>query len=186
MSTTHDTTNVKVRLLPLVQFLIENQAKKVSTILEEVITLASPAPRATTTRTRAPSAIRDDADNVVGIYDTYFKRWMPVVGSKAVEFGVKASSNTGFNSMSKVGQNHWAKSNGQAKAILDSLLDKVIKGELTPEQVAGQKAEADALRITIEHTDDGFDTLEDLHAYLASEGVTLQTETPTVTEAPTE
>jgi len=72
-----------------------------------------------------------------------------------VEFGVKANSATGFNSMCKEGTSQWTKQQRAAKKSNEELLQSVANGEVKPEEIGARQAEIDELRKTIVPRADG-------------------------------
>ena len=74
---------VKKAYQDIVSFLEANKDAKVSKVLEQVIEMAS----AKANRSEGSTFIKDASGNAVAILDYYFKRWMPLVGDKAVDFG---------------------------------------------------------------------------------------------------
>lgn len=163
-------SNVKKAYAPLIAVLEANKGKKVSDILDEVIALAS----AKTTRIDGSSFIKDAKGQTVAIFDYYFKRWMPLVGDKAVEFGAKEKTATGFNSMCKQGVSEWTKQQRVAKQSGADLLVKVAKGEVKPSDIVAEQAKIEEARKAIVKTDLGFADKDALLKYLASNKVVLQ------------
>lgn len=164
---------VKKAYLPIVEFLTENSDKKVKSILDEVIAMCS-AKASRTSGSGVSNFIRDANGNVVAINDYYFKRWMPLVGEQAVEFGAKRGTPTGFNSMSKEGVSNWTKQQRQAKQAHHELLNRVAAGEITPDQIPAEQAKIEEERKSIVGTELGFATIEELVAYLNENGVSVQ------------
>lgn len=156
-------TTVKKAFQPLIDFLEANADKKVKSILAEVIELT----KAQTTRMEGSSFIKDATGTVVAIHDYYFKRWMPLVGPSAVDFGQKLKSATGLNTMCKEGVSNWTKQQREAKNGLASLLSKVASGELAPADIAVEQAKLEEARKAIVPTELGFATQEEVEAYLA-------------------
>lgn len=160
---------VKKAFQPLIDFLEANADKKVKSILNEVIELT----KASTNRMEGSSFIKDSEGNVVAIHDYYFKRWMPLVGEKAVDFGQKVKSATGLNTMCKEGVSHWTKQQREAKNGLAALLGKVASGELAPTDIAAEQAKLEEARKAIAPTELGFATQEEVEAYLVENNVVL-------------
>jgi hypothetical protein len=165
--------NVKKAYQPIMELLEANPDTKVKTILEQVRALCS----AKVGRGGGGSAFIKDADgNTVAIMDYYFKRWMPLVGPKAVDFGAKKNTATGYNSMCKEGVSHWTKQQRVAKQAGSVLLTRVAQGEVKPAQIAEEQAKIEAERNAVVATDMGFETREDLVKYLTKNGVKLAAE----------
>lgn len=162
-------TQVKKAYQDIISFLQENEDKKVKTILEQVIALAS----AKTGQRAATTMIKDAGGNVVAILDYYFKRWMPLVGEAAVEFGAKKDSTTGFNTMCKAGVSEWTKRQREAKVAGENLLKRVANGEVAPQDILAEQAKIEEARKVITETTLGFETMEEVVAYLEQNGVNL-------------
>jgi len=150
---------IKKAFQPLVELLQENQDKKVKNIIDDVLALCE-------TKSRAGGATtvhRDDEGNVVAIFDYYFKLWMPL---SHIEFGAKASSGTGYNSMCKEGVSNWTRQRSAAKKAESALLDQAISGDVQPDELKELKAEIEAARdeVVAHSTGIGFETIEALEA----------------------
>lgn len=112
---------------------------------------------------------RDEAGNVVAIRCYYHNLWMhPQLG----DFGKKAGSASGYNSMCKDGQSKWTKQQSAAKKAKDALLAQVADGSFTgnvQEEISHIEAEAKAV---IPREDGyGFATMEECLADNASKGL---------------
>lgn len=158
---------IKKAYADIVAFLEENQDKKVRAVLEDVKNMAS----AKVAREGGSTFLKDAAGNTVAILDYYFKRWMPLVGEKAVEFGVKKNTATGFNTMSKAGTSAWTKQQREAKQAEQNLLAEVSAGNIEPSDIPAKQAEIETARKAIEATELGFETKEQVVAYLVENGV---------------
>lgn len=173
-------SNVKKAYTEIVALLEANKDKKVSSILDQVIELAS----AKTNRAEGSTFIKDVQGNVVAIFDYYFKRWMPLVGDKAVEFGKKDKTATGLNTMCKEGVSIWTKQQNDAKKALATLLNKVAAGEVKPADIAKAQEEIETARKSINFPMDengktielGFADRETLVKYLAKNKVEVSAE----------
>lgn len=164
-------TTVKKAYQEIVAVLEANKDKKVSQVFDQVVALAS----AKTARAAGGTTfIKDKAGKTVAILDYYFKRWMPLVGDKAVEFGAKANTSTGFNSMSKAGVSEWTKRERVAKTANVDLLGKVAKGEIKPSDIPAEQAKIEQARKAIMKTDQGFATMDELVKYLKANKVDVE------------
>jgi len=145
-------TTIKKDYIALVELLEANSNKKVKDILAKVLELAS----VKTTKT----FFKNDADEVVVVYCYYHKKFEVV--SKA-EYGLKAGTPSGLNSMCKEGANAWTKQQREAKQAQQALLSQVASGELNPADLQSKLAEIEADRKVIKARQDehGFDTLEE-------------------------
>lgn len=160
-------TQVKKVFQPLVDLLEANKDVKVSKIMEQIIELTM----AKANRAEGSTFLKDAKGNTIAIFDYYFKRWMPLVGEKAVEFGAKQKTATGFNVMCKEGVSHWTKQQREAKNASSDLLKKVSSGEIKPSEIAAYQAQIEEGRKAIAKTELGFEKVEDLNKYLAKNGV---------------
>lgn len=155
----------------MVSALEANPKVKLADVLEEIKALAS----AKTARTvEGKSALRNSAGEVVAIFDYYFKRWMPLVGDKAVEFGKKANTNTGFNTMCKEGVSLWTKQQNEATKANKQLLEDVKAGTIQASDIGARQEEIETARKAIAPTELGFVSEEEVVAYLVSQGVELK------------
>lgn len=166
-------------------FLQENAGKKVSSIMSEVEALMSAKQRGNTPGALR-TAIKDANGATVGILDYFYKRWMPMVGPAAVEFGAKTGSSTGFNSMCKQGVNEWTKRQREAKEANTALLSKVVSGEVAPADIPAAQQLIEDTRKAVPETELGFATYEDIVAYLGEQGITVQAEGEAEAEAEAE
>lgn len=120
--------NVKKAYAELVEFLQENEGKKVSTIMPQILEMVSGKARASTVR-------YDEEGNVTHIYCYYHKEWEDV---SVVPYGKKANSTSGLNTMCKEGLSHWNRQQREKKKAEADLLAKVAKGEVAPEDIAAE------------------------------------------------
>lgn len=154
---------VKKAYKEVVDFLAANKGATVADILDQVIEMC--AAKVGTGGGKASTFHRDDEGNVVAIQCYYHKRWFRI---DETEFGKKASSASGFNSMSKDGQSKWNKQQAEAKKAEAGLLDQVMAGDLDPADIPAAKEEiaANAKRIEPLYLEDGetlagYETLEE-------------------------
>ena len=166
-------TQVKKAFQPIIDILEANKDNPVSAVLARIMEIAE----AKVTRTQGDIAIYDKKGKVVALFDYFLKRWMPLVGEKAVEFGPKAGTTTGFQGMSKIGLSLWTSAQRKAKAAELALLTQVAKGEIQPSDIPAKQAEIEESRKTTPETytegtevrnvsDLGFATQEEVTAYL--------------------
>lgn len=113
-------TSVKKQYQDLVAFLQANEGKKVSTILPQVLEMVSG-------KSTAKTFIKDHDGNTIAIYCYYHKQWELL---SEVEYGKKANTATGFNTMCKTGVSHWTKNQRNKQKLKEELLQKVASGEL--------------------------------------------------------
>lgn len=162
------TATIKKAYQEIHAFLEANKDKKISSVFPQLVELMS-AQRASAENT----AMRDASGNVVAILDSYSGKWAALVGSKAVEFGVKANTSTGLNPMSKAHLNQWSKQQTAAKKASNDLLMQVAKGEVAPADIPAKLEAIDAERKTVVDLGEGFANQEKLIEYLTKEGVAL-------------
>lgn len=160
--------SIKKAFQPIMDILEANPDAKVKTVLEQIREYAS----AKASR-NATNFLKDAEGVVVAIFDYYFKRWMPLVGDKAVEFGTKDKTPTGYNSMSKAGVSLWTKQLRVAKQAEVELLNKVMNGEVLPADIAAKQEEIKLQRDAIADTTDGFADQADLMKYLKKSGIVM-------------
>lgn len=105
--------------------------------------------------------IKDDEGNVTYVYCYYHKKWESV---KVAEYGVKANTATGLNTMCKEGVSSWTKQQRAFKKAQADLLQAVANQELSPEELPALMEQLEVERKTIEVRNDehGFDTAEDI------------------------
>ena len=126
---------IKKQFEEIFEFLTQNQDKKVSQILPMLTQLMS-------SKNQERTYVADDNGNVIAIYCYYHKRWELV---DYIEYGRKASTATGYNSMCKEGVREWTKQHNEAKRRKEILLAKVATGQISSEQLneALQQTEAE-------------------------------------------
>ena len=110
----------------------------------------------------ATSFHKDDEGNVVAIRCSYFQEWF---NPADVEFGLKASSASGFNPMCKAAVSAWTKQQAEFKKAKEGLLTQVTEGDLDPADIpAAIEALEEARTTTASHDFEGYETLEALQA----------------------
>lgn len=119
---------IKKAFLDLHTLLTANQAVVVGDIMDQITELCSGKGAG-----GASSTVHRDAEgNVVAILDYYFKKWLPI---EFVEFGAKANSSTGLNTMCKLGTSFWTKQQRDFKKGKENLLELVSAGEVAPTEI---------------------------------------------------
>lgn len=152
--------SIKKAFVELHAFLVANEDKKVKTILDEATEFMS----AKGAGGAASTVYRNDAGEVVGVLDYYFKKWLPV---KFVEFGKKANSASGLNTMCKLGTSLWTKQQREYKNGKEALLDAVAAGEVLPTEIQEKLDELETARNFIADypiPELAFDSVEELEA----------------------
>lgn len=147
---------IKKSYAEIISFLEANATKKVSTILadKDFLLLVSQTRQAKTFLT-------DEHGEVIAIYCYYHKQWELL---SEVDYGKKASSTTGYNTMCKVGVSKWTKQNNAVKQVGEQVLEMLEQGKIQASEIQSTK---DALlaNAKIIDTDDmpiGYATIDDL------------------------
>ena len=159
---------IKVAFQPLFKVLAQaNEASKIDKAVYSACIDLMEAKRAG--GSAASAVLRDNKKAVVAIKCYYYKRWMPVVGTKLVAFGKKTNTGTGLNSMCKTGYSLWTKQLSTAKKAKEQMLVDVQNGKLKPADIAKHIKKIDEAREIIAPTKEGFKTLAEVKAYLKKE-----------------
>jgi len=119
---------IKKAFIGIHALLLASPEKKVKTIMPELVEIMS----AKGAGGGATAIHRNEAGDVVGIMDYYFKVWLPV---SHVEFGAKANSASGLNTMCKLGVSLWTKQQRDFKKGKETLLDEVAAGNVLPTEI---------------------------------------------------
>jgi hypothetical protein len=117
---------IKKSYAELVEFLEANKNKKVSTILDEIYSMTSQ-------KSMSRTYLTNEQGEVFAIFCYYHKQWELL---SEVDYGSKASSTTGYNTMCKIGVKHWTAQNKQAKAVGGSILTMLEAGEITSDEIS--------------------------------------------------
>lgn len=108
-------TTIKKNFAEIHSILVRNEDKKVSEIMDQLVALMVSKQRDTNSY---------ENDDGLWIFCYYHKQW-ELVG-RQVEYGSKASSKTGYNTMCKVGVNCWTKQQRDFKTNKANLLERVM------------------------------------------------------------
>lgn len=154
------TTQIKKAYVELVELLEANSNKKVSTIMPQILELVT---KASNGGSEIGKTFYKVEDNVVAIYCYYHKKWEPL---SDVDYGTKKSSASGFSSMCKEGVSRWTKQQRVSKKEEGELLDKLLSGELSQDDLGHAKKEINDKRAVVVPRLDGigYETLEELLA----------------------
>lgn len=158
---------VKKAFQPIVAFLEANKDKTVSEILGDVIALTAAK------GSRVASASLKDADGKTWAVRCYWhEQWELVDGEGAVEYGPKANTSTGLNSMCRSGTNQWNAANNGKKKQKEQIFQDLMAQKITHEEAQAQTAE---LNKPVEKVMDvpGYATKEEAVAALAAMGITV-------------
>ncbi len=112
--------------------------------------------------------LKDDQGNVIAVFCYYHKCWELVADH---EYGSKAGTTTGLNSMCKLGVNQWTTQQRLAKKAKEQLLTKLQSGEIAVEDLAHEQEVIEQQRNNIvipENYPKAFNSLEELQASLAN------------------
>ena len=131
--------STKKQFIELVEFLESNKDKKVLTIMSTIKLM-------TESKKVNQTIVYDKANKAYAIFCYYHKVWELV---SEVEYGAKASSKSGLNTMCKIGTNHWTKQQSTAKKSKDQLLSDVTAGKVEPKLMKDKLAEIETTRVTI-------------------------------------
>ena len=150
--------NIKKPYQELVKFLEDNQTMLVGDVLREVYKM-------TEAKHSGGSEIgstfyKNEHGETVAIFCYYFKKWMMV---DQVEFGHKASSASGYNTMCKEGVRLWTRQQREAKKAKERLLADLSDGTATVEEIPMREAEIEVARKEILEAEEPllhYDTLE--------------------------
>ena len=149
---------IKNEFKAIVAFLQANQGKKVSSILPDILELAS--------KKRADvNFYKDASGKTIAMKCYYFKVWFKL---DEVEWSTKANTASGYNQMCKAGLSAWTKQQRDAEKARAGLLSQVTTGELMPQDIPAREVEIEANRTAINMslmpTENYFQTLDDLLA----------------------
>ena len=143
------TMNVKKQYEELAVFLEANKAKKVNTIMPQLIEMMQ---RKNNASGQSSTFVKDEDGNVIAIYCYYHKMWELV--SKA-EYGSKKGTATGLNTMCKQGVSMWTKQQRNKKAEEALILTAVASGELAVADITAKQEEIADRSKVIEPRADG-------------------------------
>lgn len=150
----------------IVSLLEANPESRVKELLDQVKELASAKSAG---GGAATTFHKDEAGNVVAIRCYYHNLWMhPQLG----DFGKKAGSASGYNSMCKDGQSKWTKQQNAMKKAKDALLAQVANGEFQGDVAAEIARIEQAAKAVLPREDGyGFATVEECLADNAAKGL---------------
>tara|TARA_R110000851_G_C13101976_1_gene568696 strand:- start:17880 stop:18350 length:471 start_codon:yes stop_codon:yes gene_type:complete len=150
---------IKKAFVPIMSLLAASMGSEVTQELydqAEVLTCAKTGNGGS----QATSFHKDDEGNVVAIRCSYFQEWFK---PSEVEFGLKASSASGFNPMCKAAVSAWTKQQADFKKAKEALLEQVVSGDLEPANIPAHIDELEIARTTTaSHDFTGYDSLEAL------------------------
>jgi len=149
--------SIKKPYVSLVEFLEINENKKVSSILEEIKLMCE-------SKKTASTVIRDSNGEVLAVFCYYHKQWELVAD---VEYGSKANTQSGLNTMCKIGVSKWTKAQRDAKKANEELLTSVASGDILPNDIKAHQVDIETKRLDMDTIDmpQGFANEEDLHNF---------------------
>lgn len=112
--------SIKKQFEELYTFLKENENKKVSSILPTVLEMCESKQLSTT-------HVKTKDGDIVAVFCYYHKEWEDV---SICEYGKKASSTTGLNTMCKLGVKAWTKQQKLFKQLDSDLLTQAMNEEI--------------------------------------------------------
>lgn len=139
-------------------FLEANKSKKVSTILADLVALMSA--KSAGGSDIGKTFLKTAEGTTYAVYCYYHKRWEL---TSVAEFGAKANTATGLNTMCKEGVSMWSKQQRAFKKSKDSLLMSMAEGILVGVDLNESLSQLEEIRKQIEVRDDehGYDTAEE-------------------------
>lgn len=117
-------TTIKKGFIEVHQILIENSDMKVKDVIEQLMPIFESKQRDKNHRTNENGQLE--------VFCYYHKEWE---NTEEIEYGKKANTATGLNSMCKVGTNQWTKQQREFKKAKADLLTQVANGELAIEDI---------------------------------------------------
>lgn len=147
--------DIKKAFAEVYQLLVENENCKVKTVLPQLVELMS---KKSSGGSNGKTFLTNDKGKVTHVFCYYHKKWEDVT---IAEYGTKKSTATGLNTMCKEGVSQWTKQQREKKQANELIVEKVMNGELKPEDIADEKAkiEEQAKRIEPRSDEHGFDDM---------------------------
>ncbi len=140
---------VKKQYEAIYAILEANKNRKVSTVLPELIELMQ-AKRGGSDIGK--TFLKTEEGDTYAVYCYYHKQWELV---SEAEYGKKANTATGLNTMCKEGVSQWGKQQRNFKKGKDDLLMQVANQELSAEELPALMDELEANRTVIVPREDG-------------------------------
>jgi len=135
---------IKKAFEPIIEILEANRNSKVSTVLDQILELASA--KKAGGGNGGTTFVKNEAGEVVAVRCYYLQKW---VDPRTVEFGAKAGTPTGLSTMCKYGTSMWTKQQREYKKAQAELLARVTSGEVSPAELPALLADAEAARDAI-------------------------------------
>lgn len=153
----------------LVAFLETNKDKAIKNVLPEIYNLT----RSKICRVEGDSFIKDKDGKLVAAMCFYYQQWMPLVGENAVEFGVKANTKTGLNTMSKAGLELWLAQQKTATQAGKQIIVDIKTEVLAIKDIGKREDEIELARTFVAKPKIGYETKLLLFLELQKIGVKL-------------
>jgi len=118
-------SNVKKVYIPLIELLEANKNKSIKTLMPEILAL-------TQSKTQAKTYRVNENGEVTHVFCYYHKLWEDV---SIAEYGAKAKTASGLNTMCKEGLSNWSKQQRDYKKAKSQILDQVVAGTLSADKV---------------------------------------------------
>jgi len=139
--------NIKAQYKAINALLEANKGKSLTVkLMAELTVLMS-------SKVVSKSHISDDNGNVVAVFCYYHKKWELV---EHIEYGSKASTKSGLNTMCKVGVNQWTKQQKEFKSEQTQILADIVNGDLSSENAKVLLEEANEYKTRVIPIDDKF------------------------------
>jgi hypothetical protein len=158
-------TTIKKAYQALISFMEANKDKKVSTILDDVKAMCS-AKQGGGGGARSFFKVGEE---VVAARCGFYEKWFD---PKVVEFGNKAGTASGLNSMCKAGVNEWTARNNAVKKARDEGFAEFTEGKITGDELQARLKAAEDARDAAKTLPEGmvgYDTMEELLTVLGVE-----------------
>lgn len=151
--TTFNSDKTKKAYKDIVDLLIEKKSQKIETVLPKILQM-------TEQKNNLKTHLLHQG-KVIAIFCYYHKQWELL---SDVEYGKKASSATGYNTMCKLGVSKWTKQNNAVKKVNATILEMLEAGKLETKDIADVKTKLIEQAKVIDTTDmpKGYDTAEDV------------------------
>ena len=133
---------VKKAFVELYEILQANSNKKVSTVLPQLLEVMTSKGGGGVGKTFK----KDEDGNVTHMFCYYHKEWEDVTEH---EYGKKANTATGLNTMCKDGVSKWTKQQREAKKAKEQLLEAVANGEVPADELNDRLSEIEEMRSQI-------------------------------------
>lgn len=150
---------IKKVFQPLMSLLAANMGATVETIYAQAEALVSA--KVGGGGGKATNFHRADDGTVIAVFDYAFKVW---VDPRLVEFGPKAGTPTGLNTMCKAGVSAWTKLQADFKKGKDAVVAELLAGKISSDEAQEQIAALEEARNAtpaLPADIQGFETLED-------------------------